>query len=181
MTSVPRGTVISNPSMLTVTPLVTGATAAGSLVRVIGSSPFPVAGGPEGGGGRVERAAAALLVLEVFVPEVLDRGDDRGDRAVAQRAERPAEDVVADVEQFLQVFLAALAVLEPLEDADHPERPFPAGRALAARLVLVELGPPQRGPDHAGGLVEDLQRPGAEQRPGRGHRLEVERDVEVLV
>src|SRR6266496_3841674 len=175
ITSVPLGTVISNPSMVTVTPPVTGASAPDSFVSVM-SLPSE-----QGGGGRVERAAALLLVLEVLVPEVLDRGGDRADRAVAERTERPAEDVVADVQQLLQVFLAALAVLQPVEHADHPERPLPAGRALAARLVLVELGPPQGGPDHAGGFVEDLQRPGAEQRPGRSHRFEVERHVEVLV
>src|SRR6185437_3824744 len=195
MTSVPLGTVISNPSMVTVTPSVTGA-AAGSLVckviyvvslavRCAGGAPASTTaspGAPEHrGGGRVERAAALLLVLEVLVPEVLDRRLDRADRAVAERAERPPEDVVADVQQLLQVFLAALAVFQPVQHPDHPERPLPAGRALAARLVLVELGPPQGGPDHAGGLVEDLQGPGAEQRPGRGHRFEVERDVEVLV
>src|SRR5690242_19980367 len=216
ITSVPLGTVISNPSMVTVTPSVTGA-AAGSLVcKVIylvclagaslasgerprrrdtaaaafGPAPAVVSlagtaaspGAPEQrGGGRVERAAALLLVLEVLVPEVLDRRGDRADRAVAERAERAAEDVVADVQQLLQVFLAALAVFQPVQHPDHPERPLPAGRALAARLVLVELGPPQGGPDHAGGLVEDLQCPGAEQRPGRGHRFEVERHVEGLV
>ncbi len=38
-----------------------------------------------GRGGRVERAAAALLVLDVLVPEVLDRRGDRADRAVAER------------------------------------------------------------------------------------------------
>src|SRR3989440_1838455 len=175
ITSVPLGTAISNPSMMTVTPSVTGASAPDSFVSVM-SLPSE-----QGGGGRVERAAALLLVLEVLVPEVLDRGGDRADRAVAERAERPAEDVVADVQQLLQVLLAALAVLQPVEHADHPERPLPAGRALAARLVLVELGPPQHGTDHARGLVEDLQCPRAEQRPGRRHLLEVERHVEVLV
>src|SRR5215813_12703063 len=187
MTSVPLGTMISNPSMVTVTPSVSGATGAGSFdckVTSVPPSRAPAAspGIPEQRGGRrVERAAAPLLVLEVLIPEVLDRRGDWGDRAVAQRAERPAEDVVADVQQLLQVFLAALAVLQPVQDPDHPERPLPAGRALAARLVLVELGPPQGGPDRAGGFVEDLQCPGAEQRPGRGHRFEVERHVEVLV
>src|SRR5689334_748521 len=195
MTSVPFGTVISNPSMVTVTPSVTGA-AAGSLVckvidvvslavRRAGGAPAGATASPgapeQRGSGRVERAAALLLVLEVLVPEVLDRRLDRADRAVAERAERPPEDVVADVQQLLQVFLAALAVFQPVQHPDHPERPLPAGRALAARLVLVELGPPQSGTHHASGFVENLQRPGAEQRPGRGHPLEVERHVEVLV
>src|SRR6266516_7190996 len=115
MTSVPLGTLISIPSMVTVPASVSGATGAGSLVCNVNSVPpsrAPAAspGTPEQrGGGRVERAAAPLLVLQVLVPEVLDRRGDRGDRTVTQRAERPAEDVVADVQQLLQVFLAAVA------------------------------------------------------------------------
>src|SRR5262245_18088678 len=160
MTSVRLGTVISNPSMVTVTPSVSGATEESSLVCRVTSVPpsrAPAAspGIPEQRGGRrVERAAAPLLVLEVLVPEVLDRRDDRADRPVGQRAERPAEDVVAHVEQLLQVFLAALAVLEPVQDADHPVRSLPAGRALAARLGLVQLGPPHGRRDPAGRPVD---------------------------
>jgi hypothetical protein len=47
--------------------------------------------------------------------------------------------------------------------------------------VLVELGPAQDGAHDAGGLVEDLQRAGAEHRTRRADGLEVERGVEVLV
>jgi hypothetical protein len=46
--------------------------------------------------------------------------------------------------------------------------------------VLVELGPPQHRADHAGRLVEDLQRARAEHRARLADRLEVEGDVEVL-
>ncbi len=95
-------------------------------------------------------------------------------------AERPAEDVVADVEQLVEVLLGALPVLEPAQHLDQPVRALPAGGALAARLVLVELGPAQHRADDAGRVVEDLQRPGAEHRTGRADGLEVERDVEVL-
>src|SRR5215470_4223312 len=105
--------------------------------------------GPGRGGGGVERAAAPLEVLDELVPEVLDRGHHRADRTVAERAERAAEDVVADVEQLVQVFLGALAPVQPVKDADHPVRPLAARGALAAGLVLVELGPPERGVDHA--------------------------------
>src|SRR5579871_4581029 len=112
---------------------------------------------PEQSGGRgIERAPAALEVLEVLVPEVLDRRDHRADRAVAERAERAAQDVVADIQQLVQVPVGALAVLQRLEHADDPEGALPARGALTARLVLVELHPAQRGPDDAGGLVEDL-------------------------
>src|SRR5262245_39159600 len=134
MTSVPFGMVISNPSMVTWTPSVSAATEAGSFVCKVTSVPpsrAPTASpgiSEQRGGRRVERAAAPLLVLEVLVPEIFDRRDDRADRPVGQRAERPAEDVVTHVEQLLQVFLAALAVLEPVQDADHPLRSITAGR-----------------------------------------------------
>src|SRR5580704_15242329 len=168
ITRVPFGTRISKPSMVTVTvPCV--------VSTVISVPP------EEGRGRRVEGTATFLLVLHELVPEVLDARYDRADRAVAQGAERPAEDVVADVEELFQVFLGAVAVFQPFQHLDHPERALPARRALAARLVLVELGPAQYRADHAGGLVEDLQRPGAEHGPGGGDRDEVERHVEVLV
>ena len=61
----------------------------------------------QGGGGGIERAAARGLVREVLVAEVLDRRDDRAGRAVAEGAERAAQDVVAEVEQHVEVGLAA--------------------------------------------------------------------------
>src|SRR5690606_30459770 len=99
-----------------------------------------------------------------LVPEVLDRRRDRRGGAVAQGAERAAEDVLAEVEQLVDVALLAAARLEPLEDLHQPPGALAAGRALAAGLVLVELGPAQHRPDHRGGVVEQLQRPGAEHR-----------------
>ena len=65
ITSVPLGTVISKPSMVTDTPSVTGATAVSLAWRVIGSVALP---DQAVGGGWVERAAAALLVLECTRP-----------------------------------------------------------------------------------------------------------------
>ena len=74
-----------------------------------------------------------------------------------------------------------IALLEVGQGLHQPPGAFAARRALAAGLVLVELGPAQDGAHDAGGVVEDLQRAGAEHRAGLAHRLEVERDVEVLV
>src|SRR5215471_227226 len=168
ITKVPLGTAISNPSMVTLTVSV--------VVCTVMKSP-----GPGGGGGRVVGAAAFLLVLHYLVPEVLDHGHNRRGRGVTERAERPANDVLANVEQLVQVFLGTRAVLEPLDRPDHPVGALPARRALAARLVLVELGPAERDAQRARAVVENLQRPGAEQGPGGGHRLEVKRHVQVLV
>src|SRR3954451_14842193 len=114
------------------------------------------------------------------MPEVLDRGGDRARCTVPEDAERPTEDVVTLVEQQLEVPLLALALLKAGQRLDEPPGSFPARGALAARLVLVELGPPQDGPDHTGGLVEDLQRLGAQHGSGGADTLVVQGDVEVL-
>src|SRR6516165_7024771 len=119
ITSVPFGTLISNPSMVTLTVSV--------VVCTVMKSP-----GPGGGGGRVEGAAALLLVLHYLVLEILDHGHNRRGRGVTERAERPADDVLANVEQLVHVFLATRAVLEPLDRPDHPVSALPARRALAA-------------------------------------------------
>src|SRR5215470_16872829 len=142
---------------------------------------LPASVGPECGSGGIERAAASLGMLDELVTEVLDGRYDRTDRAVAERTERAAQDVVADVEQLVQVLVGSLAPLQPVQDPHHPVGALPAQGTLAARLVLVELGPPERGADHAGCLVENLQRPGAEHRPRLADSLEVQRDVKVLV
>ena len=80
----------------------------------------------------------------------------------------------------VEVGLGALALLERWQHLHQPPGALAARRALAAGLVLVELGPAQHRADHAGGLVEDLQRAGAEHRAGRADALVVERHVEVL-
>ena len=172
ITSVPGGTLTWTPSMVSVTRSVFSTSAvrhaeapsAAKTVEATGSNGQP----------------PLRQVLEVLVAEVLDRARDRAGRAVTQGAERAAQDVVALVEQEVEVGLAADALLEVGQGLHQPPGALAARRALAARLVLVELGPAQHRPDHAGGLVEDLQGAGAEHRPGRADRLEVEGDVEVL-
>ena len=98
--------------------------------------------------------------------EVLQRRRDRAGRAVAQGAERPAEDVVADVEQRVSRSLLGrpARVSSRAQDLHEPVGALAARRALAARLVRVELRPAQHRAHHAGRLVEDLQRLGAEHR-----------------
>src|SRR5690606_19925014 len=81
---------------------------------------------PHGRLGVVERAAPLLHVLDVFVPEVLDGRHHRAGRAVAEGAERAAQQVVADVQELLHVGLGALAVLQPVQHLDHPEVALPA-------------------------------------------------------
>ena len=77
--------------------------------------------------------------------------------------------------------MRALAGLDVAQQLDEPVGALAAGRALAAGLVGVELGPAGDGPHHAGRLVEALQRLGAEHGAGGADALVVQRDVEVLV
>src|SRR5262249_46349872 len=86
-----------------------------------------------------------------------------------------------DVKQLVQVSLAALTTLKPLQELADPEAALAARCALAARLMLVELDPAQHDPHHAGGVVEQLDRAGAEHGPGGSDVLIVQRDVQVLV
>src|SRR6201996_8748884 len=169
ITRVPFGTAIWYPSIVTVT------------VSILAGCTVISSHRPRSRSGRVKRAAALLLVLDDLVAEVLERRVDRHRHGVAEGTERTAHNVVAHVEERLQVLLGGRALLNPLDDAHKPVGAFAARRALAAGLVLVELRPAERGPHHAGGVVEDLQRPGAEHRPGGAHLLEVKRDVQVLL
>src|SRR5256714_4384920 len=108
------------------------------------------------------RWCPALDVVQVVLLEVLDRGLHRAGRAVAERAERPAEQVVAGVQQGVEVLVGALAGQDPVQHLGHPVVALPAGSALAARLVVVELDPPVRGVDRAVLVREDLHRRGTE-------------------
>src|SRR4029078_2402664 len=83
-----------------------------------------------------ERTAATVDVLVDLLLEVLDQRLHGPDRRVPQRAERVAADVLADREEELRVAVAPLAVLEAPQQQLEPVRPFAAGRALAARLVV---------------------------------------------
>src|SRR5439155_12850528 len=84
-------------------------------------------------------ALALLHVLEDLVAEERVEADDGGDGGRAQRADRglgeggveTRADVVAHVEEEVEVGVAPLAVLDAVEDLLDPARPLPAGRALA--------------------------------------------------
>src|SRR5829696_5021756 len=90
--------------------------------------------------GAAERAAAIVDVRLELAAELVDIACDRHRRRVAERAQALAEDAVADVEQEIELALRCAAVLDLAQDLDHPARPLAARRALAARLMHVELG-----------------------------------------
>ena len=99
----------------------------------------------------------------------------REDPGVGQGAEHPAADAPGERLDQLQVLHPALAVDDPLQDPLQPERPLAAGRALAARLVAVEVGEAQGGAHDRAGVVHHDASGRAERGAGGGQRLVVER------
>ena len=65
-------------------------------------------------------------------------------RGVAEGANSVALDLTGDLLEHGNFPLVGLALLHPLEDGLEPARALSAGGALAARLVLVEVGEPAR-------------------------------------
>src|SRR5512132_483458 len=167
ITSVPGGTSSSWPSMVTFTLVGLSGIEMALLVCSDGHA-------------RPREGAAAADVLVELVAEELQGGDDRAGGPVAEGAERAPEDRVADVLEGVHVLGATLAGLQPAEDLAHPVGALPAGGALAAGLVGVELGEVEAGPDDADVLGEDHHRGRAEQAAGAGDALEVHRGVEVV-
>src|SRR5579862_4281458 len=91
-----------------------------------------------------ERAAALVEVAAELVAELRDAARDGHRGRVAEHAEALADDPVADVEQELEVALARGAALDGPQQLHEPARADAARRALAARLVHVELRDAQR-------------------------------------
>ena len=116
---------------------------------------------------RREQPSAGVCVRLELLAEVLHGRRDRAGRRRRRARRTPPEDVVAQVEQQVDVAVACPAPASmPLQHLRQPVRALAARRALAAGLVLVELGPPRHRAHHRGGLVEDLQRARAEHRAG---------------
>src|SRR5437868_2010408 len=89
-----------------------------------------------------------------LVAELVDVARDRDRGGLAQRAEALAVDPVAHVEEEVELVLLRLARLESAQDLRHPARSLAARRALATRLVLVELGDADAELHHAAAVVE---------------------------
>src|SRR3954454_7756756 len=66
------------------------------------------------------------------------RGPERADRGLARRPRDAGADVVADVQQHVDVAGTTLAGDDPSEDLLEPRGAFPARRALPARLTREE-------------------------------------------
>src|SRR5882757_5130579 len=127
MTMLPSATLIFLPSS-SISTMVVVASGSGQL----------------GSHGRALRARAdqAVLVLDVvreLVAEVLEHAAHRHRGSVTQCADGAAHDVLGHRIEQLQIFHAALALLDAMHDAPQPAGALAARRALPARLVHVEI------------------------------------------
>src|SRR5216683_6903962 len=128
--SVPAGTVILWPSMVRLT----------SGMR---KSPSDVALVSE----------RVVLVLRAGVAD--GRVDDPDSRIAESAQASPVLQPVGDSEQDVELDLRSLVGQDPLVGAHRPVLTDPAWRALAARLIGVELQEPVRSPDDAVRVVHD--------------------------
>ena len=127
-----------------------------------------------------ERTAASVDVRHELGAELVDVARDRDRRRLAERAQALAVDPVAHVQQQVELGLLRLAGLEPAQDLRHPARPFAARRALAARLVLVELRDADAELHHAAAVVERDDARRAHRRVQLQQRVEVVADVDLV-
>ena len=114
------------------------------------------------------RAPRLLHVLLELLAEVLEHRGDGHRHRVAEHAQAVADDVPLDLLEDVEVHGRALAVVDPLEHLHGPVGALAAGDALAARLVAVELGQPQRERDQRLRVVDhDHRRPSRASSPPR--------------
>src|SRR5205823_2642811 len=120
------------------------------------------------GGDLADVAFVAEAVVLVLLAEVADgRVDDPAGR-VAEAAQAPAVlQAVRHTDERAELDLRALVGEDPLVGPHRPVAADPARRALAARLVGVELEQPVRRLDDAMRVVHHDHAARAAHRPGR--------------
>src|SRR5439155_20032724 len=74
-----------------------------------------------------------------FLFELLHEAEHRPGAGLAEGADRPALNVLGDVDQVIGVLRPAAAVREAMQRLGQPKRALAAGRALATALVRVKL------------------------------------------
>src|SRR3989475_3851297 len=129
-----------------------------------------------------ERAAAAGGVLLELGPVLGQERAGRHGGRVGERTDRRAHHVAGDVEEEVDVAgrRRDVSVLEPPQDLLEPPRPFTAGSALPARLVVEEPLEDEERPHHTDGLVHHHDTRRAEKRARLLHRVHVHRDVDLV-
>ena len=119
-------------------------------------------------------------MLFEFVPELLEDGERRHGRGVAQRAECIAQDVSRHLVHQIRVFASSQSFVKTVEQLFQPSGALAARHAPTAGLVRVEVHDALRHLHHAGCLVEDDDAARAEHRAGLAERVEVHGDVDFI-
>ena len=83
--------------------------------------------------------SAVLNVMHKFITEMLGKAADGEDGGVGEGADSAACHLVTDGIQQIQVFHAAFAFYDAVDDAVEPAGTFTAGGALTAGFVVVEI------------------------------------------
>src|SRR3954447_2196324 len=123
--------------------------------------------------------AAGSQMLAELCAELRDAARDRHRSGVTQYTQALADDAVADVEQNLEILIRRGAFLDGAKDLHEPARADAARRALAARLVHVELRDAERKLDDAGAIVERGDHSGADEEALLAERVRIELRVEL--
>src|SRR5215216_202508 len=97
-----------------------------------------------------------------FVTEVADQSLDRPGGRIPERANRVAFHLRGDLQQHVDLALLRSAFGHAREYTPHPSRALAARRALAAALVLVEVGDAGDRAHDVGRLVHHNDGGGAE-------------------
>src|SRR5262245_38525485 len=127
---------------------------------------------------RLERAGVDALLDHVA--EMPDQALDGPSGRVAERADGMALDLIADIEQHIDLGLLGLALGHAFEHAPHPTGALAARRALAAGFILVEIGDASDGADDVGRFVHDDHAGGAEPGLQRLETVEVHPQIAAL-
>src|SRR6266540_2449168 len=85
-----------------------------------------------------------------LVPEMAQQALHRPGRAVPERADGVTLDLGRDLHQHVDLALVGAAFGHAAEHPPHPAHALPAGRALAAALVLIEIRDARHGADDVG-------------------------------
>ena len=112
--------------------------------------------------------------------EVIDQALHGPRRRISESADRVTLDLFRHVKQQIDLAFFGFATFHPFENAPHPAGAFAARRALAAALVLVEIGDAPDRADDVGRFVHHDYGRGAEARAELAQRIEIHRDVHRL-
>ena len=105
------------------------------------------------------RAAFFIDVGFVFVPEVLERADDRVRCSLSQAAQAGRLDLGAQRFQQLDITIPPFTITDTLQGIEDAAGAHPAGRALATAFVLSEIHEVTGDIHHAGFFVHHHHTP----------------------